>query len=69
MVAMAKTEADPSGASGSQFYIVTAEDAGLPPDLRAVGRVVGGEDAVARIAAARTEPTSALNPVVIARLR
>ncbi|MEA2255121.1 MAG: hypothetical protein QOG35_1166 [Solirubrobacteraceae bacterium] len=48
-VAMAKTQAEPSGASGSQFFIVTAADAGLPPDYALVGRVVGGDDAVRRI--------------------
>ena len=41
---MAKTEADPSGASGSQFFIVTAPDAGLPPDYAVAGGVVRGMD-------------------------
>jgi peptidyl-prolyl cis-trans isomerase B (cyclophilin B) len=44
IVAMAKTEADPSGASGSQFFIVTAPDAGLPPDYAVAGGVVRGMD-------------------------
>ncbi len=66
LVAMAKTEIDPAGTSGSQFYIVTAEDAGLPPEYALVGKVTGGEDAVARIAAARTDDREApLQPVVI----
>ena len=34
-VAMAKTPAEPPGRSGSQFFVVTAADAGLPPELRA----------------------------------
>jgi peptidyl-prolyl cis-trans isomerase B (cyclophilin B) len=42
IVAMAKTEADPAGASGSQFFIVTAPDAGLPPDYAVAGGVVRG---------------------------
>jgi peptidyl-prolyl cis-trans isomerase B (cyclophilin B) len=42
VVAMAKTEADPAGASGSQFFIVTAPDAGLPPDYAVAGGVVRG---------------------------
>ena len=49
LVAMAKSEAEPPGRSGSQFYIVTAPDAGLPPDYALVGEVVGGEDTVKRI--------------------
>jgi cyclophilin family peptidyl-prolyl cis-trans isomerase len=50
VVAMAKTEAQPRGASGSQFFIVTADDAGLPPDYALVGGVVRGMDAAQRIA-------------------
>ena len=37
-VAMAKTEAEPPGRSGSQFFVVTAPaDAGLPPDYALLG--------------------------------
>jgi peptidyl-prolyl cis-trans isomerase B (cyclophilin B) len=50
VVAMAKTEAQPSGASGSQFFIVTADDAKLPPDYALVGGVVRGMDVAQRIA-------------------
>jgi peptidyl-prolyl cis-trans isomerase B (cyclophilin B) len=42
IVAMAKTETDPPGASGSQFFIVTAPDAKLPPDYAVAGGVVRG---------------------------
>jgi peptidyl-prolyl cis-trans isomerase B (cyclophilin B) len=42
VVAMAKTEADPAGASGSQFFIVIAPDAKLPPDYAVAGGVVRG---------------------------
>lgn len=42
VVAMAKTEADPAGASGSQFFIVTAPDAQLPPDYAILGKVSQG---------------------------
>ena len=45
-VAMAKTEVEPAGTSGSQFYIVTAADAGLPPDYALLGQVVQGQDVV-----------------------
>jgi peptidyl-prolyl cis-trans isomerase B (cyclophilin B) len=48
-VAMAKTPAEPRGTSGSQFYIVTGADAGLPPDYAVVGKVVDGLDVVDRI--------------------
>ena len=50
VVAMAKTEAEPRGASGSQFFIVTADDAKLPPDYALVGGVVRGMDVAQRIA-------------------
>jgi peptidyl-prolyl cis-trans isomerase B (cyclophilin B) len=49
VVAMAKTGAEAPGTAGSQFFVVTADDAGLPPDYAVVGRVVGGLDVVARI--------------------
>jgi cyclophilin family peptidyl-prolyl cis-trans isomerase len=48
-VAMAKTEVEPPGRSGSQFYVVTAADAGLPPEYALVGKVDKGYDVVARI--------------------
>lgn len=48
-VAMAKSAADPPGSSGSQFFVVTAADAGLPPEYALVGKVSEGYDVVARI--------------------
>jgi peptidyl-prolyl cis-trans isomerase B (cyclophilin B) len=51
VVAMAKTGTEPAGTAGSQFFVVTADDAGLPPDYAVVGRVVDGLDAVRRIEA------------------
>jgi len=48
-VAMAKSSADPPGRSGSQFYVVTAADAGLPPEYALVGKVDKGYDIVERI--------------------
>jgi cyclophilin family peptidyl-prolyl cis-trans isomerase len=66
IVAMAKTEADPAGASGSQFFIVTAADAGLPPDYAVAGGVVRGMDVAQHIGTLPVDdqdrPTS---PVVI----
>ncbi len=49
LVAMAKSEAEPPGRSGSQFYVVTAPDAGLPAEYALVGEVTEGYDAVERI--------------------
>ena len=55
-VAMAKTSTDPAGSSGSQFFIVTAARAPLPPDYALVGQVVGGMAAVNAIAKLPTDP-------------
>jgi peptidyl-prolyl cis-trans isomerase B (cyclophilin B) len=49
VVAMAKTEIAPAGTAGSQFFVVTAEDAGLEPVYAVVGRVTDGLDVVERI--------------------
>lgn len=51
VVAMAKSAAEPPGRSGSQFYVVTSADAGLPPEYALVGRVSEGFETVARIEA------------------
>ncbi|HET8565221.1 MAG TPA: peptidylprolyl isomerase [Solirubrobacterales bacterium] len=48
-VAMAKSSADPPGRSGSQFFVVTAADAGLPPEYALLGKVSKGYATVARI--------------------
>jgi len=49
VVAMAKTGTDPAGTSGSQFFVVTGADAGLPPDYAVAGKVVRGMNVVQRI--------------------
>jgi cyclophilin family peptidyl-prolyl cis-trans isomerase len=49
VVAMAKTGDEPSGTAGSQFFVVTGPDAGLPPDYAVVGKVTQGLDVVDRI--------------------
>ena len=51
VVAMAKTGADPPGTSGSQFFVVTGADAGLPPEYAILGKVSSGLDTVMRIEA------------------
>ncbi len=69
VVAMAKTGAEAPGTSGSQFYIVTASDAGLPPDYALLGKVTDGLDVVLAISelgdAASGESGTPLRPVVI----
>lgn len=49
IVAMAKSSAEPPGRSGSQFFVVTGADAGLPPEYALVGRVTSGMAVVQRI--------------------
>ncbi len=49
VVAMAKTQTEPAGTSGSQFFVVTAKDAQLPPDYAVLGTVIAGEDVVGKI--------------------
>jgi cyclophilin family peptidyl-prolyl cis-trans isomerase len=69
VVAMAKTEAEAPGTSGSQFFVVTAEDAQLPPDYALVGRVTKGQEVVDKIGVV---PTGAddrpVDPVVIEKI-
>jgi cyclophilin family peptidyl-prolyl cis-trans isomerase len=59
-VAMAKTQTDPAGASGSQFFVVTAanatQSAGLTPDYALVGKVVSGQNVVNAIGSLPTTP-------------
>ncbi len=54
VVAMGKTEVEPPGRSGSQFFIVDVADAGLSPDYALIGRVSKGIEVVDRIANAGT---------------
>jgi cyclophilin family peptidyl-prolyl cis-trans isomerase len=63
---MAKTASEPDGTSGSQFFVVTAPDAGLPPQYAIVGKVTGGQDVVDRIAKMPTaDNEQPIVPVVI----
>jgi peptidyl-prolyl cis-trans isomerase B (cyclophilin B) len=73
IVAMAKTEIEDPGTSGSQFYVVTADDAQLPADYALLGKVTAGEDVVNRVVVVRTDATNPdparqerpINPVVL----
>jgi peptidyl-prolyl cis-trans isomerase B (cyclophilin B) len=68
-VAMAKSQVEPPGRSGSQFFVVVAADAGLPTDFAVLGRVRSGLDVVERIAElgdpAAGQEGAPLAPVVI----
>jgi peptidyl-prolyl cis-trans isomerase B (cyclophilin B) len=67
-VAMAKTATDPSGASGSQFFIVTATNAALPAQYALVGNVVGsfaGVDTIAKLPTNPPQDGAPTTPVVI----
>lgn len=69
VVAMAKTQNDPSGASGSQFFIVTGDQAeSLPPDYALLGRVTRGMTAAKAIEAVPSDANGTPStPVVIAK--
>lgn len=67
-VAMAKSAADPPGRSGSQFYVVTAADAGLPPQYALVGKVDEGYDVVERIDKLGTPQEQPKQPVLIEKI-
>ena len=56
VVAMAKAEIEKPGTSGSQFFIVTGADAGLPADYAVVGKVVKGEKVVELLDAVPNDP-------------
>jgi peptidyl-prolyl cis-trans isomerase B (cyclophilin B) len=69
VVAMAKTSAEPPGAAGSQFFVVTGADAQLPPEYALLGKVTAGQAVVDRIGKlgdpATQKPT---RPVVIQKM-
>jgi peptidyl-prolyl cis-trans isomerase B (cyclophilin B) len=63
VVAMAKTQLEPPGTAGSQFFIVLGPGAQLPPDYAIVGRVTEGLDVVDRIGTlgdANEQPTEVI---------
>jgi peptidyl-prolyl cis-trans isomerase B (cyclophilin B) len=60
VVAMAKTATEPAGTAGSQFFIVTVANAGLPPDYAIIGKVVKGlpvVDHIGTLGDASQQPT------------
>ena len=72
VVAMAKTQTDPSGASGSQFFVVTgAQAASLPPQYALLGQVTQGMGVVKAIGAVPADPNTGAptKPIVIDSIR
>ncbi|HWH45580.1 MAG TPA: peptidylprolyl isomerase [Thermoleophilaceae bacterium] len=51
VVAMAKGGPEPAGTAGSQFFVVTGEDTGLPAEYAAIGEVTDGIEVVEAIGA------------------
>jgi peptidyl-prolyl cis-trans isomerase B (cyclophilin B) len=69
VVAMAKTEIEDPGTSGSQFFVVAGPDAQLPPDYAVLGKVTSGMDVVSAIDAVPTGPNDMpVDPVVIKKI-
>ncbi|MEO5575710.1 MAG: peptidylprolyl isomerase [Gaiellaceae bacterium] len=68
VVAMAKAGNEPPWTSGSQFFVVTAPDAGLPPDYAIVGTVTDGMETVSAIEALGTGDGPPSQPVVIEKV-
>ncbi len=70
VVAMAKTEIERPGTSGSQFFVVVAEETPLPPDYALLGTVTKGmDDTVAKIAAVPVNGSTPIDPVVIRQVK
>ena len=65
VVAMAKAGTEPAGTAGSQFFVVTGQNAQLTPDYAVVGRVTEGIDVVDRIGKLGNAAEQPTRPVVI----
>ena len=65
VVAMAKTQTEAPGTAGSQFFVVTGKDIGLPPEYAIVGRVTDGMATVKAIEALGVGDGPPSKPVVI----
>jgi peptidyl-prolyl cis-trans isomerase B (cyclophilin B) len=69
IVAMAKAQNEPDGAAGSQFFVVTGADAGLPPQYAILGRVTKGIEVVERIGRLGDQAEQPTQPVVMQKVR
>jgi cyclophilin family peptidyl-prolyl cis-trans isomerase len=68
-VAMAKTSEAPSGAAGSQFYVVSGpQGETLPPEYALAGKVTKGLDVVERIGELGGPEEKPTEPVVIEKM-
>lgn len=68
VVAMAKSSTEPPGTAGSQFFVVTGADAGLPPEYALVGKVSSGMDVVERIGKLGTPEEKPKQTVLIEKM-
>jgi cyclophilin family peptidyl-prolyl cis-trans isomerase len=68
VVAMAKSGTEPPGTAGSQFFVVTGADAGLPPEYALVGEVSEGMDVVERIGKLGTPEEKPAQTVLIEKM-
>ena len=68
VVAMAKTQTEAPGTAGSQFFVVTGKDIGLPPEYAIVGRVTDGMGTVKAIEALGVGDGPPSKPVVIKKV-
>jgi peptidyl-prolyl cis-trans isomerase B (cyclophilin B) len=65
VVAMAKAANEAPGTSGSQFFVVTGADVGLPPEYAVVGKVTQGLDVVDKIGQLGDATEHPTEPVVV----
>ena len=69
VVAMAKGGTEPAGTSGSQFFVVTGENANLPPDYALLGQVTKGIEVAHRIEDLASSPDGRpTRPIVIEKI-
>ena len=68
VVAMAKSATEAPGTAGSQFFVVTGKDIGLPPEYAIVGRVTDGMATVKAIDALGVGDGPPSKPVVIKKV-
>ncbi len=70
VVAMAKTQIDAPGTSGSEFFVVTGEGTPLPPEYALLGKVTAGQDVVDTIGVAPVGPDEQpVEPIVMKSVR
>ena len=68
VVAMAKSSTEPPGTAGSQFFVVTGANAGLPPEYALVGKVSEGMDVVETIGKLGTPEEKPKQTVLIKKM-